>query len=179
MSVLEFRLVFSLMGEVLEAQTGCVAVDVGSKCIPGVIDHHFAGLSDECAASLIVRQPELVLDHLGRRPHDEVTVRMHREPDLDCVVAAYFVRELVQRGSYRPDPMCLRAMHETSIADCHPPMAWGPLRCGGSTLRQRFSPAVDSRLRHRPSPWTSQTVSARRRSSKSGWLEGSSCWTGF
>ena len=44
----------------LEPREGVVAVDVGNKAVPGVIDHHQADVAYGCAASLIVRDPELL-----------------------------------------------------------------------------------------------------------------------
>ena len=87
------RFEFVPLGSVMEAAAGVIAVDVGSKCIPGVIDHHFADAGDECAASLVVKKPELVLDHLSETGRLKAVV-MHREPDLDCVVSAYLVMRL-------------------------------------------------------------------------------------
>ncbi len=88
---------FVRMGEVLEPRAGVVAVDVGGKCVPGVIDHHHRDGGEECAASLVAGQPGLVLDHLaGGRSLDAIV--MHAWPDLDCLVAAYLVRALAVDG---------------------------------------------------------------------------------
>ena len=89
---------FVRMGEVLEPRRGEVAVDVGSKCVPGVIDHHLRGADRECAASLVASQPDLVLDHLGPGGRLETLV-MHAWPDLDCVVSAYLVQALARTGA--------------------------------------------------------------------------------
>lgn len=90
---------FALFGEVLEPRAGVVAVDVGSTCVAGVIDHHFAEAGDECAATLVVnRGEELVLNHLDEAPGEGLTIVVHREPDLDAVVAAYLTAALVLDG---------------------------------------------------------------------------------
>lgn len=91
------RFRFVRMGEVLEPRVGEIAVDVGSKCVPGVIDHHHRGGGEECAASLVATRPELVLDHLGEDRRLD-TIVMHAWPDLDCVVSAYLVRQLARTG---------------------------------------------------------------------------------
>ena len=44
---------FALFGEVLAPRAGIVAVDVGSTCVAGVIDHHFAEAGEDCAVSLV------------------------------------------------------------------------------------------------------------------------------
>ena len=41
---------------------------MGNQTVPGVIDHHQEGAPAECTATLIVQQPELVLDHLAGQP---------------------------------------------------------------------------------------------------------------
>ena len=94
---LHSRFEFVPMGTVMEARAGAVAVDVGGKCIPGVIDHHFREAGDECAASLLARSPGLVLDHLGTGGVP-FTVIMHSEPDLDCVVSAFLALHLAREG---------------------------------------------------------------------------------
>jgi len=100
------RYQFVPVGTVREAEAGIVAVDVGGKCIPGVIDHHFGGVGEECAASLVAREPGLVLDHVQAcGPID--TVVMHREPDLDCLVAAYLVERLARDGALPSGSMAL------------------------------------------------------------------------
>jgi tRNA A-37 threonylcarbamoyl transferase component Bud32 len=90
---------FMLMGELLEPRAGAVAVDVGGKCVAGVIDHHFAEAGAHCAASLVAERPALVLDHLADAPAGgPLAIVMHREPDLDCLVASYLVAQLAGRG---------------------------------------------------------------------------------
>jgi len=93
------RYEFVPWGISLEPQAGRIAVDVGNKLLPGVIDHHQPDADHGCAASLIVREPSLVLDHLTRFPTDDLTVLMHIYPDLDCVIASYLVRALFRKGS--------------------------------------------------------------------------------
>ena len=95
---IEFKTAFVGYGEVLEPVNGKIAVDVGNRLGPGVIDHHQPGAPDACAAALVVRHPEYVLDHLGRMPIEEVTLVTHVSPDLDAVAAAWLCRNLMMRG---------------------------------------------------------------------------------
>jgi tRNA A-37 threonylcarbamoyl transferase component Bud32 len=92
---------FALFGEVLSPRAGVVALDVGSTCVAGVIDHHFGEAGADCAATLVVRRgEELVLGHLGGAPVDgPLTIVVHREPDLDSVVAAYLCLILARTGA--------------------------------------------------------------------------------
>ena len=53
-------------GEKLDPQTNTLVLDVGMKTVPGVIDHHHPDAEAECTASLIVKHPELVLDHVNK-----------------------------------------------------------------------------------------------------------------
>jgi hypothetical protein len=86
-------------GSVLDARPGTVVLDVGSRCEPGVIDHHLRAVGEECAAALVFDRPRLVLDHLRRHPPaGELAIVLHRDPDLDAVTAAYFTRRLHRSG---------------------------------------------------------------------------------
>lgn len=95
------RFEFALFGEVLAPRAGVVAVDVGSTCVAGVIDHHFAEAGDDCAATLVAaRGEELVLRHLRDAPGEgALTIVVHREPDLDAVVAASLALRLARDGA--------------------------------------------------------------------------------
>ncbi len=118
---------FALFGEVLEPRAGVVAVDVGSICVGGVIDHHFAEAEDECAATLVVKRgEELVLKHLREAPGDGLTIVVHREPDLDAVVAAYLVVALVQDGRLSPRAKALAEYARVVDAGKPPPDGLGP-----------------------------------------------------
>jgi hypothetical protein len=102
------KLEFVLMGEMVEPRDGVIAVDVGGDCIPGVIDHHFAGLEKECAATLVAtRGEELVLEHLRAAPGPGLTIVMHHAPDLDCVVSAYLAIALARQGELPTGAMAL------------------------------------------------------------------------
>lgn len=118
---------FARYGEVLEPRSGVVAVDVGSTCVAGVIDHHFAEAGDECAATLVVnRGQELVLQHLRDAPADPLTIVMHQQPDLDCIVAAYLVMELVSHGALPPGAPALAEYARVIERGTLPPDGLGP-----------------------------------------------------
>lgn len=93
-----FRLEFVPHGTTLEPERGKLALDVGNRICPGVIDHHQPGGEEECTASLIYRYPRLVLDHLQGATIGEVTVVTHLAPDLDAVTATYFAHCLLAEG---------------------------------------------------------------------------------
>lgn len=95
---LRFRTEYVGHGEVLSPETGRLALDVGNRCETGVIDHHQPGAGKECAASLICADPRLVLDHVGGLNPEEITLVLHRWPDLDTVAAVFLVRHLVGSG---------------------------------------------------------------------------------
>jgi len=93
---------FALMGERLEQVDGVIALDVGSQCVAGVIDHHFRDAGNECAASLVAAQPWLVTEHVagGNAP---ITLVLHQEPDFDCVASAYLAQSLILIGELPPN----------------------------------------------------------------------------
>jgi len=79
------------------------------KSVPGVIDHHQADAECECAASLVVKKPGLVLDHIpagsldpGPRNGLALTIITHRMPDFDSVAAAFLALRLIERGEVDP-----------------------------------------------------------------------------
>jgi hypothetical protein len=82
---------------------GRLVLDVGMTQGPGVLDHHFPEAEYECAASLVVKHPELILDHLrpAGRPADAfgpVTVVTHTLPDFDALAAIFLSLRLLETG---------------------------------------------------------------------------------
>ncbi len=96
--LIRFKPVFVGYGEVVEPQPGVIALEVGNKTVPGVIDHHQEDAEKECTASLIYRYPHLILDHEGIEDIEEVKFVMHEPPDFDTIVAAYFTQNLIEKG---------------------------------------------------------------------------------
>ncbi len=94
---------FVAFGTRCAPQPGRLVLDVGMALAPGVLDHHFAEAENECAASLVVKHPELVLDHLrpSGRPADAfgpVTIVTHLLPDFDALAAVFLSLRLLETG---------------------------------------------------------------------------------
>ncbi|MGQ9800906.1 MAG: hypothetical protein ACUVRL_04495 [Candidatus Saccharicenans sp.] len=86
---------FAPYGQEFEPRPATLVLDVGLKTIPGIIDHHQPEAEAECAASLVVKHPELVLSHLGENP-DRITIITHRLPDFDAVSAIFLSLKLLE-----------------------------------------------------------------------------------
>jgi len=94
---------FAPYGERFEPEPGRLVLDVGMKTVPGVIDHHHPDAEPECAASLVVKYPGLVLDHLKPAGPDEanaetVTFVTHRLPDFDALASIFLAQKLLETG---------------------------------------------------------------------------------
>jgi hypothetical protein len=98
-------------GRVLSPRLDTVALDIGNRLEPGVLDQHQDGSLAPSTAMLIWERPELAYDHLMepwlRRADDGVSlegkrwspvITTHRSPDFDGVVSALLVQEIVQHG---------------------------------------------------------------------------------
>lgn len=82
-------------GEDLLPQPDTIVLDVGMKAVPGVIDHHHPDAEPECTASLIVKHPHLVLDHI-RTPPPQLHIITHRLPDFDALASIFLALKLVE-----------------------------------------------------------------------------------
>jgi hypothetical protein len=92
-------------GEVLKPVDDVLALDVGMKTIPGVIDHHHPQAEVECTASLIIKHPHLVLDHIKRedktglkRDSIQLCIITHRLPDFDSISSVFLALKLIETG---------------------------------------------------------------------------------
>ncbi len=92
-------------GTVLEPEENTLAVDVGMRTVPGIIDHHHPEADVECAASLIVKSPSLVLDHIKRneilsqeRGSFKLRILTHPFPDFDAVASVFLALKLLELG---------------------------------------------------------------------------------
>ncbi len=94
------RLSFEAYGSCLAPESGKLMLDVGNRLCPGVIDHHQPDAYNECAASLLLRYPEYVLEHLKGVAAENITLVLHIEPDLDAVTAAFFAYHLIVNGKF-------------------------------------------------------------------------------
>jgi len=83
-------------GERVAPAPGVLVLDVGMSTVPGVIDHHHRDAEPECAASLIVKHPRLVLDHV--RPEEPLILVTHRLPDFDALAAIFLALKLLETG---------------------------------------------------------------------------------
>lgn len=78
-----------------------IALDVGMRTVPGVIDHHHPDAEAECAASLVIKHPRLVLDHI-RTTEGPITVVTHRLPDFDSLASIFLALRLLQNRAVDP-----------------------------------------------------------------------------
>jgi len=92
-------------GENINPEENCLALDVGMKTVPGVIDHHHPQAEPECTASLIAKYPHLVLDHFkslsskGGKPEPQIlTVITHKLPDFDSLASIFLALKLLETG---------------------------------------------------------------------------------
>jgi len=98
---------FVKYGEDLKPEKNTLALDVGMKTMPGVIDHHHPEAEPECTASLIAKHPHLVLDHINK---DEIAAKegessklriiTHRFPDFDAASSAFLALKLIENGKF-------------------------------------------------------------------------------
>jgi len=100
---MDVRYEFAGFGARCAPAPGRLVLDVGMAQAPGVLDHHFPEAESECAASLVVKHPELVLDHLrpGGRSADAcgpVTIVTHTLPDFDALAAVFLSVRLLETG---------------------------------------------------------------------------------
>jgi hypothetical protein len=96
-------------GTRFEARRDTLVLDVGMKTIPGIIDHHHPDAEPECTASLIVKHPSLVLNHIDREriikeadPTLVLHIITHRRPDFDAVSSIFLVLKLLETGKIDP-----------------------------------------------------------------------------
>ncbi|MEO2162639.1 MAG: hypothetical protein ABGY29_08975, partial [bacterium] len=99
-------------GKALSSRPDTVALDVGNRLEPGVLDQHHDRDLAPSTSVLILEHPDFAYDHLMspwlRRADDGVAlegrawspvITTHRAPDFDGVVSALLVRELVEKGT--------------------------------------------------------------------------------
>jgi hypothetical protein len=98
----KLRCRFVPMGSRLKPQPKAVALDVGSSCELGVLDHHLGEGAGECAASLAFHRPQLFLDHLGHAAPRDVTWIVHQHPDFDCVASVLLAWYRHTHGFFPP-----------------------------------------------------------------------------
>lgn len=106
-------------GREFEPQKNILVLDVGMKTVPGVIDHHHPQAEVECTASLIVKNPSLVLNHLSREKiiQNEKTLRVitHCLPDFDAVCSIFLSLMLLKKGDM--DSSMMKIAQYTKMVD--------------------------------------------------------------
>jgi len=109
-------------GERFEAAPETLVLDVGLKTVPGVIDHHHPDAEPECTASLIVKHPGLVLDHIkppGAGSDMSAAVSLtfitHRLPDFDALASIFLALKLLEQS--RVDPAMEKIGAYTKLVD--------------------------------------------------------------
>ncbi len=98
----ELNLSFVPMGSHIQPEPGKIALDVGSRCEPGVIDHHIGEIEAECTASLIWHRPELIMDHINNNSENKLEWILHSIPDFDAICSLYMAWCYTQVGYYPP-----------------------------------------------------------------------------
>lgn len=115
---MDIRYEFVDYGLELEPTEDTLVLDVGMKTVPGVIDHHHPEAEAECAASLVVKHPKLVLDHLvktGGSGPARLTVVTHRLPDFDAAASVFLALRLLE--TRRVDESMERLARYARLAD--------------------------------------------------------------
>ena len=115
---------FLPMGSVADPDPGKIMLDVGSRCEPGIIDHHLnpesqskkmVDVYEDSATALVFHKPELVSQHLTGTNVDEITWVVHEHPDFDCVSAVYLSWNIEKLG-YLP-PGAYQLAHYANTVD--------------------------------------------------------------
>jgi class 3 adenylate cyclase len=111
--LLKFSVEFVAPDAMVTPHSGVVAIALGPRCGPGLIGRQPRGAvcpsssaqtrapdmaSRDSATALVYTQPELVLHHVDQDHLAKVTLVLPRCPDVDALVAAYFVQELLDKG---------------------------------------------------------------------------------
>lgn len=86
---------FAPYGQEFSPHPSTIVLDVGLRTVPGVIDHHHPEAEPECTASLLVKHPELVLEHIKENP-DRLTIITHRLPDFDAISSIFLTLKLLE-----------------------------------------------------------------------------------
>lgn len=109
-------------GQLFDPQPATIVLDVGMKTLPGVIDHHHPDAEPECTASLLVKYPSLVTDHLGSdwigmpdKERPPLRIITHRLPDFDALASIFLTLKLVEKGVV--DPSMQRIARYTRLVD--------------------------------------------------------------
>jgi len=84
-----------------EPGPGRLVLDVGNALRPGVVDHHHLPAYTGSAANLVLLHPDFV-SAAAVPAGQATTIVLHESPDLDCLIAAYFARSILQGAKLPP-----------------------------------------------------------------------------
>lgn len=131
-------------GTEFDPQKDTLVLDVGMKTVPGVIDHHHPEAEPECTASLIAKNPSLVLDHIQRDEIHKKTdgasylnIITHRLPDFDAVSSIFLVLKLIEAGQIDP-AMAEIAKYTKMVDSANLPKEWDLASTPYAILRALF-----------------------------------------
>jgi hypothetical protein len=93
--LLRFWVDFVPMGFMARPEEGIVYLDSGNTVAPGILDHRTENAGARSACELLIKHPELLLDHVRENPPSHLEFRFHDPPDLDCAAAFYIACELM------------------------------------------------------------------------------------
>ena len=109
-------------GSRFQVKKDTLVLDVGMETIPGIIDHHHPDAEPECTASLIVKNPSLVLEHIDRdwitKESDKpyvLHIITHRRPDFDGIASIFLVLKILETGEV--DPVMKKIGNYTKMVD--------------------------------------------------------------
>lgn len=144
---------FVRYGSQFEPEKDTLVLDVGMKTVPGIIDHHHPDAEPECTASLIVKYPSLVLNHIERERTANLKIITHRRPDFDAVTSIFLVLKLLETGEV--DPTMEKIAGYTKLVDSAslpkdwdlPSTPYAILRALFLKIRKRNNEAYTARVR--------------------------------
>ena len=93
---------FLPLGTTLEPEKGKIGLDVGNRCVPGVIDHHTSKGEKDCTTSMIWKNPDLITKHARNMNPEDVIWVLHEHPDFDCISSFYLAWMRLKLGFFPP-----------------------------------------------------------------------------
>lgn len=100
-------------GTSLISRADTVALDVGNRLAPGVLDQHHSRELGPSTSRLVMTYPELIFEHLLTQWHERADggqsldgrewspiITTHRAPDFDGIVSTLLVQELIEHGEF-------------------------------------------------------------------------------
>lgn len=140
-------------GSRFESKKDTLVLDVGMKTMPGVIDHHHPDAEPECTASLIVKHPSLILNHIEKDRIENLQIITHRRPDFDAVSSIFLALKLLETGKI--DPAMEKIARYTKLVDSAslpkdwdlPSTPYAILRALFLKIRKRNNEAYIARIR--------------------------------